>query len=83
MTKLLNTIRKDKEKHSAIYTEPVTISVLFSGFCKIKGEREKSVIEQRKGRIVVIIILIDSNHRKRRIRPINVVSTATSLMSNY
>jgi hypothetical protein len=41
MTKLLNTIRKDKEKHSAISTEPVTISVLFSGSCKIKGERKK------------------------------------------
>ena len=85
MTKLLNTIRKDKEMHSAISTEPVTISVLFSGSCKIKCERKKSVREQRKGRIVVvvIIIIIDSNHRKRRIRPINVVSTATSLMSKY
>jgi hypothetical protein len=47
MTKLLNTIRKDKEKHSAISTEPVTISVLFSGSCKIKGERKK-VLENKE-----------------------------------
>lgn len=47
MTKLLNTIRKDKEKHSAISTEPVTISLLFSGSCKIKGERKK-VLENKE-----------------------------------
>ena len=57
MTKLLNTIRNDKEKHSAISTEPVTISVLFSGSCKIKGERKKVLENKEKEGCQIIDLL--------------------------
>jgi hypothetical protein len=39
-------------------TEPVTISVLFSGSCEIKGERGKSVREQRNGRTILSHMLL-------------------------
>jgi hypothetical protein len=61
-------------------TEPVTISVLFSGSCEIKGEIKKSVREQGNRRIV--IGMVHSDHRKRRIRPMDIVSICHEISSN-
>src|SRR5215208_3587261 len=74
-----------KESHfrtsiGARTTEPVTISVLFSGSCIIKGEIRKSIREQRNRRILVLII--DDNHRKSSIRPMDIVSIRHEISSN-
>jgi hypothetical protein len=60
-------------------TKPVTISVLFSGSCKIKDEREKSVREQRNRRT---IFSIDNSNRKRRIGPMDIVPIFYEISSN-